>query len=159
MKDILLPDLEDHTNEGVQSLQEYPIVLDIIALITTVLNKSSTYAEFAELLVKRIPNVYRRVDIMVYCYKTKSIKSSEQLSIRRGQSEKIHIASFLSKVPSDFHNSILINSNTKANEFFNSYFNILKKAKHCLELLGSSEIILSSKNKFILVNATERHEL
>ena len=44
---------------------------------------------------------------MADCYKTKSIKSSEQMSIKRGQSEKIHGASLLSKVPSDFYNSIL----------------------------------------------------
>ena len=44
---------------------------------------------------------------MADCYKTKSVKSSEQLSIKRGQLEKIHRASLLSKVPSDFYNSIL----------------------------------------------------
>ena len=36
---------------------------------------------------------------------------------------------------------------------------IEKEAKHYLELLGSSEIILSSKNECILVTVTERHEL
>ena len=95
MKDIILQELEDHTNEGPQPLQEYPIVVDMTALMTTILNKSSTYAEFAELFVKRTPKVYRTVDIMADWYKTESIKSSEQLSIRRGQSEKIHIASLL----------------------------------------------------------------
>ena len=99
MKDILLQDLEDHTNEGLQSLQEYEIIVDIIELINTIPSKSLTYAEFAELFVKLISNIYGRVDITADCYKTKSIKSSEQLSIRRGQLEKIHIASFLSKVP------------------------------------------------------------
>ena len=59
----------------------------MIALINTNPNKSSTYAESVELFVKRIPNVYRRVDIMADCYKTKSIKSSEQLSIKRGLRE------------------------------------------------------------------------
>ena len=73
----------------------------------TILNKSSTHAEFAELFVRRIPNVYVRVDIMADCYKMKSIKSPEQLSIKRGQSEKIHRASLLTKVSSDFYNSIL----------------------------------------------------
>ena len=85
MKDILLQDIEDHINEGLQSLQEYAIIVDIIALMDTILNKSLTYTEFAELFVKRIPNVYGRVDIMADCYKIKSVKSSEQLSIRRGQ--------------------------------------------------------------------------
>ena len=75
--------------------------------MNTILNKSSTYAEFTELFIKRIPNAYRRVDIMADCYRTKSIKSSKQLSIKRGQSEKIHRASLLSKIPSDFYNSIL----------------------------------------------------
>ena len=75
--------------------------------MNTILHKSSTYAKFAELFVKRIPNVYGRVDIMADCYKTTSIKSSEQLSIKRGQSEKIHRVSLLSKVPSDFCNSFL----------------------------------------------------
>ena len=37
LKDILLQDLEDHTNEGLQYLQEYAIVVDIIALMNTTL--------------------------------------------------------------------------------------------------------------------------
>ena len=115
--------------------------------MNTILNKSSN-AEFAELFVKRIPYVYERIDIMADYYKTKSIKSSEQLSIRRGQSENIHIVSFLSKVSSNFHNSILRNSDTKTSDFLKF-----------LELFGSSEIILSSENRCILVNATEQHEL
>ena len=85
----------------------------MIALLNNILNKSITYVEFAELFVKRIPKSYRRVDIITDCYKTKSIKSSEQLSIRRSQSEKTHIASSLSKVPSDFHNSVLRKSDNK----------------------------------------------
>ena len=36
---------------------------------------------------------------------------------------------------------------------------IEREANFFSELLGSSEIILSSENKSILVNATERHEL
>ena len=128
LKDILLQDLEDHTKEGLQSLQEYAIILDIIALMNIIVNKSSN-GEFEELLVKRIPYVYGRVGIMADCYKTKSIESSEQLSIRRGQSGKIHLVSFLSKVPSDFHNSNLI-PNTKTNEFLNSYLNILKEKQN-----------------------------
>ena len=75
--------------------------------MNTILNKSPTYAEFAQLFLKRIPNVDGRVHIMADCYKTKSIKTSEQMSIKRGQSEKIHETSLLSKVPSDFYNSIL----------------------------------------------------
>ena len=51
--------------------------------MNTILNKSSTYAEFALLFAKRIPNFYGRVHIMADCYKTKSIKSSEQMSIKR----------------------------------------------------------------------------
>ena len=68
LKDVLLQDLEDHNNEGLQSLQEYAILVDIIALMNTILNKSSTYAKFDKLFVKRIPNVYGRVDIIADCY-------------------------------------------------------------------------------------------
>ena len=75
--------------------------------MNTIFNKSPTYVEYAELFIKRNPNVYGKVVIMADCYRTKSAKSSEQLSIKRGQSEKIHRASLLSKVPSDFDNSIL----------------------------------------------------
>ena len=60
----------------------------MIALMNTILNKSSTYFEFAELLVNYIPKGYGRIDIIADCNKTKSIKSSEQLL--RGQLEKIH---------------------------------------------------------------------
>ena len=76
LKDILLQDLEDHINEGPQSLQEYAIVINMIALTISILNKSSSYADSAELLVKRLLKGYGRVDIIVGCYKTKSIKSS-----------------------------------------------------------------------------------
>ena len=68
LKDVLLQDLEDHNNERLQSLQEYAILVDIIALMNTILNKSSTYAKFDKLFVKRIPNVYGRVDIKADCY-------------------------------------------------------------------------------------------
>ena len=51
----------------------------MIALINTILNKSSTYSEFAELFVNDIPKGYGRVDITADCYKTMSIKSLEQL--------------------------------------------------------------------------------
>ena len=51
LKDILLQDLEDHTNEGPQSLQEYAVVVDMIVLMNTILNKSSTHAEFAKIFV------------------------------------------------------------------------------------------------------------
>ena len=64
-----------------------------------------TYAEFAELFVKRILKGYGRVDVTVDYYKTKSIKSSEQLL--RDQSEKIHVASLFSMVANDFHYRIL----------------------------------------------------
>ena len=85
----------------------------MIALINTILNKSPTYAEFAESFVKHITKGYGRVDIIADCYKKKLIKCSDQLSVKRGQSEKIHIASLLSKVPSVFHNSILRNCDNR----------------------------------------------
>ena len=40
LKYILLQDLENYTYEGLQSLQEYKIVVDMIALINNILNKS-----------------------------------------------------------------------------------------------------------------------
>ena len=152
-KDILLQDLKDHTHEGPQSLQEYAIVVDMIALINTILNKSSTYSEFGELFVKRIPKDYRIVDITADCYKTKSIKSSEQLL--RGQSEKIHIASQGAK---RFHNRALKNFDKK-NQFIELIFEYIKKEQNKTLSLGSSGITLSSESKCTLVTATERHEL
>ena len=56
LRDISLEDLEGHTNEGSQSLQKYATVVDVTALMNTILNKSSTYAKFAESFVKRISN-------------------------------------------------------------------------------------------------------
>ena len=141
MKDILLQDLEDHTNEGLQSLQEYEIIVDIIELINTIPSKSLTYAEFAELFVKLISNIYGRVDITADCYKTKSIKSSEQLSIRRGQLEKIHIASFLSKVPMILTLASWESVIPKQRSYELTFEYIKREAKHCLDLLGGSEII------------------
>ena len=49
--------------ERPQSLQEYAIDVNMIALINTIFDKLSTYAEFAELFVKRILKGYGRVDI------------------------------------------------------------------------------------------------
>ena len=88
---------------------------------------------------------------MFLLYLHDSIKSLEKLL--RGQSEKIHVALLLSKVPSDFHNSILRNSSNnkrkkkRLTELIIEY--IENKVKHCLELLRSSEIILLSENKCI----------
>ena len=45
LKDILLQDLKDHIKKGPQSLQEKTVV-NMFALINTIFNKSSTYAEF-----------------------------------------------------------------------------------------------------------------
>ena len=67
---ILLHDLENHT---------YEFSSDYAIAVNTILNKSSTYYEFAELFVNHIPKGYGRVDIITDCYKTKLIKSSEQL--------------------------------------------------------------------------------
>ena len=67
-----------------RSLQEYAIVVDMIALINTILNKSSIYSESVELFVNHIPNGYGRVDIIADCYKTMPIKSSTvKRSIRK----------------------------------------------------------------------------
>ena len=101
-------------------------------MIALILNRSSTYAEFAELFVKRILKGCGRVDRTADCYKTKLIKSSKQLL--RAQSEKIHVASLLSKVPSDFHNRILRNSDKKK-RIIELIFRVIEKEKHCLELL------------------------
>ena len=81
------------------------------------------------------------------CYKTKSIKRSEQLSIKRDQSEKIYIASLLSKVPSDFHNSILRKSDNKKQVFELIFEYTEREAYFFLEPLGSSEITLLSEKK------------
>ena len=83
----------------------------MIALTNTILSKSSRYSEFAELFVNHISKGYGRVDIVVDCYKAMSIKSSKQLL--KDQSQKIHISLLLSKVPSDFYNRILKNSNSE----------------------------------------------
>ena len=93
------------------------------------------------------------------CYKTKSIKRSEQLSIKRGQSEKIYIASLLSKVPSDFHNSILRKSENKKQVFELIFEYTEREAYFFLEPLGRSEITLLSEKKCILMNTTARNEL
>ena len=112
--------------------------------MNTILNKSSTYAEFAQLFAKCIPNVYRRVYSMVDCYKTKSIKSSKQLSIKRGQSEKIRRASLLSKVPSGFYNKIL-RTDAIWNGMVISVHFIEKERQHALKY---SRAVPNSKARF-----------
>ena len=112
--------------------------------MNTILNKSSTYAKFAQLFAKRIPNVYGRVHIMADCYKTTSIRSSEQLSIKRGQSEKVHIASLLSKVPSGFYNSILRTA-AKWNGTVISVHFIEKEKQHALKYFRA---VPNSKARF-----------
>ena len=130
----------------------------MIVLINTILNKSSTYVEFAKLFVKRILKSYGRVGIIAGCYKR---ESGDQLGdqLLGDQLEKIHVVSLLSKVPSDFYNRILRNSDHKKGVTELTLEYIEREAKHCLELLGSSKIILLSKNKCILVTATCRNEL
>ena len=65
LNDILLQDLENHT---------YEFSSDYAIVVNAILNKSSTYSEFAELFLSNIPRGYGRVDIITDCYKTKSIK-------------------------------------------------------------------------------------
>ena len=77
----------------------------------------------------------------------------------RGHSEKIHVASLLLKVPSDFHNSILRNCYNKKGVIKLIFEYIEREAKHCTELSGSSRINLSSESKCILVTSTDPHEL
>ena len=93
------------------------------------------------------------------CYKTKSIKRSEQLSVKRGQPEKIYIASLLSKVPIDFHYNILRKSDNKKRVFELIFEYTEREAYFFLELLGSLEITLLSEKKSILMNPTARNEL
>ena len=62
---ILLQDLENHT---------YEFSSDYAIVVNAILNKPSTYSEFAELFLSNIPRGYGRVDIITDCYKTKSIK-------------------------------------------------------------------------------------
>ena len=50
-----------------KSLKEYATVVDMIALVNTILNKSSIYPEFAELFVNHIPKGYGRVGIIADC--------------------------------------------------------------------------------------------
>ena len=67
------------------------------------------------------------------CYEMKSVKSSEQSL--RGQSGKIHVASLLLKVPSNFHNRILGNSDNKKRDIELIFEYIIKReTKHCLDL-------------------------
>ena len=65
----------------------------------------------------------------------------------RGQSGKTHIVLLLSKVPSDFDNRILRNYDSKKRLIKPLFEYNEKEAKDYLELLGSSEIILSSESK------------
>ena len=71
------------------------LMVDLIALINTmVFELTSTYEEFAQKLMQRIPKNYKRVDFVADDYKNKanSLKLNEQTM--RGQTERIQTASF-----------------------------------------------------------------
>ena len=62
----------------------------------------STFEEFAQKLMQRIPKNYKRVDLLADDYKNKanSLKSNEQAM--RGQSERIQIASLQFRIAIEF---------------------------------------------------------
>ena len=85
-----------------KSLQEYAILVDMTAFINIILSKSLRFTKFEKLFVKHIPKGYGRVDMITDGDKTKSIKSSEQRSIKTGQSEKIHISTSTTNMKKEF---------------------------------------------------------
>ena len=157
LKDILLQFRETTVNEEPDLSQDSAILVDMIALINTINETASTYAEFAKAFVKRIPRGYKQVDIIADCYQNPSIKRAEQLS--RGESESIHIASLQSRIPSDFKFRILRNADNKKRLIDLMFEFIESQAEYCLGVLDTTKIVLSSDNNCISVSATEKRNL
>ena len=115
LKELLLIGVGSLGKSVLASFPKDVLLVDLIALINTmVFELPSTYEEFAQKLMQRIPKNYKWVDLLVDDYKNKanSLKLNEQAM--RGQSERIKIASLQSRIPTEFRTRILRNNENKA---------------------------------------------
>ena len=80
--------------------QNSAFLVDLMALIRTILPIPMTYAELVKILVDRLPKGYRRIDIIADTYREKSLKNNEKDC--RGVSKKVIVCSALSKIPRNF---------------------------------------------------------
>ena len=126
--------------------------MDLIALINTVVFElPSTFEEFAQTLMQRIPKNNKRIDLLADDYENKVnfLKLNEQAT--RGQSERIQIASLQSRIPTEFRTRILRNNENKA-RLIELILKYIKESKdECLNLLNSDTIVFSTEDKCSLL--------
>ena len=155
LKEVIYNKSKIMTKEEFLNIPKDVVVIDMVAMLNTIVNVPKTYNELALQFVKKLPKNYGRIDIVADSYKENSLKREEQE--KRGQSEKVQISSLQSKIVSDFHYRILRNSDNKQ-RLIDLVFEYIKlNSKDCLTVLKSKKIVLSSENECTVVEINEEN--
>lgn len=119
-------------------------IVDLMALVRVISEIPETFEDLALKVISTIPKGYRRIDIVADCYWENSIKDAERA--KRGTATKIILRSANAKVPREFTKFLSCGENkTRMIELFFQVWT--KKKVHCLNLLRTTQIILSREQE------------
>ena len=139
LMEVLIIGVESLDKSVLASFPKDVLLVDLIALINTmVFEFPSTYQEFTQKLMQRIPKNYKRADILADDYKNKanSLKLSEQAKLH-------HLTEFRTK--------ILRNNENKARLTELILKHIKEQNDECLNLLNSDTTVFSIEDKYFLL--------
>ena len=118
------------------------VVVDLIALIRSMVQIPTTFEELAMDILSLIPKEYTRVDLVADSYLPHSIKYAERSIRGEEDSSKILIKSIKSKIPRDFSTFLSNGSNkTRMVELIFEFFKSIKGK--ALNILRTTVLILS----------------
>ena len=147
LKDILFKGIPSHNINDNDSKDA--VVVDLVALLNTLVGIPETYAGLADKLVKALPKAYSQVDLVADVYHSTSLKGLERKS--RGEAARIHIASLQSKVPSDFSRILRNGDNkTRLTELIIEY--IEKTTVKVFNIIRCRKIIISTGSKCVSIS-------
>ena len=115
----------------------------MMGLVNDINSTPDTYEELVKIFVAKLPKGYKKIDIVADCYR--SLKLFKK-GVDGNQADKIIIPSLRSRVHPDFKTTLWKNHENKAQMIELIFQYIQTETLQCLELLGSQEIVLSSKD-------------
>jgi hypothetical protein len=123
-----------------------------MALVRMMKDIPDTFGELTLKLLSMVSKGYFRVDLVADCYFANSIKDAERA--KRGIVSKITIKSPQSKVRRDF-NKFLSSGENKTRMIELIVQTIKEKGVHCLNILKTTNLILSRENECILLTLAD----
>ena len=120
----------------------------MIALLNTFVCIQETYNGIADKFARALPKNYERVDIMADAHRATTLKSLERKSPL--ETEKMHVASLESKVPSDF-SPIMKNGENKTRLMEHIVQSIESSRVRKFNQLSCRRIVISTDNKCISI--------